>query len=136
MNPAQTPQLDLRDIKPITEIPDTSLYLFILLVLIGLLVLGIIIYGLYRFYKSRNEVNLKKEYLKRLKQVDLTKSRSAAYEITKCAHYFAEHSEKHHQKANELIAQLSKYKYKRTVSAFDNETVSQYKLFVELISSE
>jgi len=129
-------KLDLKDIKPLVDIPDKSIYIFIALVVVGVLLFGVVVYAIYRFIKSKKEKNIRKENLKKLKAVDLKLSKKSAYEITKFAYYFAQTNEKHYKKAMHLISLLSKYKYKKTVSAFDKEVISNYHLFVELVSHE
>jgi hypothetical protein len=128
--------INLRDIKPIVEIPDGSFYIFIALVIVGIIVLLALIYLLYRFIKIRKKINIKKQNLAKLKNINLKDSKKASYEITKLAYYFAKQNPEHKPKALELIAKLQDYKYKKTVSSLDDYTISCYHVFVELVSNE
>jgi len=135
------PELKLRDIKPLVEIPDYSLFFLVAIVIVGLFILVLILYFIVKYIKNRDKFNKKKEYLRLLKEVDLSDSKKAAYEITKYAQYFASLKDKsnpqlykHEEIAHNLIARLSPYKYKKSVLNLDDEVISYYHLFVEVVS--
>lgn len=123
---------ELRDIRTLEEIPDISLYLFIIMILFGLLVVGGVLYMVYRYFRAKKRDLVRKEVLKRLQEVDFEDSKEAAYKITKYARYLA--VEERSQKIFEdLEAKLVQYKYIQNPPAFDKETIAQYNLFLEVV---
>ena len=127
--------LQLRDIKPLMDVDDYTIYIFIGLVILGLFVLLLIIYYLYRFFKKQKDLNLRRVYTDRLKNVDLSKTKEAAYEITYCLQQL-EIEPKNMDMANNLIERLAKYKYKKEVDVFDEDVKSYYHLMLEVLASE
>ena len=126
-------ELPLRDIKPLMEVHDTSIYFFSGLVILGVLIVGLIIYMIIKMFKKRGEINLKKHYLQRLREVELSDAKSAAYEITFCLHAL-EIEPKNVEMARNLIERLEKYKYKKEVTPLDEDVKSYYHLMVEVLS--
>jgi len=120
----------LRDIRSLEPIPDISLYLFIGLVSILLLVAGALLYMFWRYRKNRRHT-IDKEVWKRLRNVDLKDPKKAAYEITKYARYLArsEHSRKIFL---ELEKKLERYKYTPNPPKLDQEAIKAYRLFLEV----
>jgi len=122
----------LRDIRGLEEIPDISLYLFIGLVAVGLLVILGLIMMLYRYKKSKGENLTRKEVLRRLEEIELSAPKQAAYKITKYARYLADDTRS--QKIFEGLEQrLERYKYMPNPPAFDEDTIGQYHLFLEVV---
>lgn len=126
-------ELPLRDIKPLMEVPDNSIYFFSGIVIVGILILGLIIYAIIKMVKKRGEINLRKMYLQRLKEVDLSDAKGAAYEITYCLHSL-EIEPKNIEMAHNLIERLEKYKYRKEVTPLDEDVKSYYHLMVEVLS--
>ncbi len=120
----------LRDIRSLEPIPDISLYLFIGVVALFALVAGVLLYLLWRRLKNRRRT-IEKEVWKRLRNVDLSDSKKAAYQITKYARYLArsEHSRKIFET---LEKRLEKYKYTPDPPPLDEETIRTYRLFLEV----
>ncbi len=123
---------DLRDIRTLEEIPDVSFYLFVIMIVVGLLILAGIAIMIVRHFKAKKEDLTHKEVLKRLEEIDFLDAKDAAYKITKYARYLAK--EERSQKIFEsLEKKLSKYKFTPNPPAFDEETIGEYHLFLELI---
>jgi flagellar basal body-associated protein FliL len=122
----------LRDIRTLEEIPDVSLYLFIIMIAFALLVIAGIGGMLYRHFKSKSEDLTKKEVLKRLHEVDLNHSKEAAYKITKYARYLAT-EERAKKILAELELKLTPYKYVKNPPPLDDETINHYHLFLEVL---
>jgi len=121
----------LRDIKPLIEIPDSSFYIYWGLIGFGILLgLGILFFIAKKLWENRKK-NLAKEYLAALKSIDWNNSKKAAYEATHYARLLATD-----ERRKELFAQLEpmleKYKYKKEVDKVDDDTLKQYKLFVQV----
>jgi len=121
----------LRDIKPLIEIPDSSFYIYWGLIGFGVLLgLSILFFIAKKLWENRKK-NLAKEYLAALKSIDWNNSKKAAYEATHYARLLATD-----ERRKELFAQLEpmleKYKYKKEVDQVDQDTLNQYKLFVQV----
>jgi hypothetical protein len=59
---------ELRDIKPLLEIPDSSYYLFLELVGFAILVVLLIIYFLIKKFWKKKKVNMQKVYFEQFKK--------------------------------------------------------------------
>ncbi len=120
----------LRDIKGIVQVPDMSFYIFIALVIIGVLIaLSLVIY-LLGIIKKRKK-SKRKLYIQKLKSVDTKNSKKAAYLITKYARKLAKTKE---EKGilEQLLKELERYKYVKNAPPFDEESKKYLKLFLEV----
>jgi|GEM_PF-164165 hypothetical protein len=121
----------LRDIKPLLEIPDYSFYLYWGLIgFFALLGFGILFFVAKKFWENR-KVNLAKMYLERLKQIDWEDSKHAAYEATKYARLLTT-DERRKELFSQLEPMLEQYKYKKVVNEVDQQTLNQFHLFVRI----
>jgi len=121
----------LRDIKPLLEIPDSSYYFFLLFVVVGLLIAIALLIFLWRFISSRRE-NLKKRYLKELKSLDWSKTKESAYLATKLGRILAKDRRSKEIYA-QLVPMLEPYKYRKEVPMIDSQTLKQYNLLVHIL---
>jgi hypothetical protein len=72
---------ELRDIKPLLEIPDMSYYLYIgFLTFIGLMLLGVLFFIVKKFWIDRKK-DIRKLYFKQLKEVDWNRPKESAYAV-------------------------------------------------------
>ena len=122
-------EIKIHDIKPLIEVPDYSMYIFYGLVLLVAIIFGLIIYFIYRFFKNRKQ-NIRKEYFKKLKEVDFINSKQSAYSITKYGQLLAK-SDREKQLLHDLIEKLESYKYRKDVPSFDSETKLLFDNFME-----
>lgn len=111
-------ELKIHDIKELVEIPDFSLYIYMLLWILGSLVFFILIFILIKLFLNRKK-NKKKVYYNILKNMDLSNSKKAAYEITKYARLIS-HSEREKKLCHELIEELEEFKYKKDVEPLND----------------
>jgi len=123
---------ELRDIRGLEEIPDISFYLFLLMVGFGLLVLSGLLVMIYKHFSGKKKDLTRKEVLKRLKDIDFEDSKEAAYKITKYARYLVE-DERSQKMFLQLEEKLTKYKYIQNPPPFDEDTIGQYNLFLEVV---
>ena len=130
MNPET---IKIRDIKPLLEIHDHSIYLFIALVVISLIIVFGGIYLFLKWYKNKNRINMRKATYKKLLHVNLSDPKSAAYEITKYGYSFKDDSQRNRDMYYNLVDRLEKYKYKKEVDVFDDETKSYVELYKGMI---
>ena len=122
--------IKIHDIKPIVEIPDISIYIYYSLIVFVVLLLSIGIYFLYKFLKPKEKT---KELIcyEKLQNIDFTKTKDAAYKISKYGKLLAK-DERQLDLINELIEELSFYKYKKMIpDEFSKETKTKFNIFME-----
>ncbi len=123
---------ELRDIRSLEEIPDISFYLFIIMIGVGVVILVGVAIMIMRYFKRHNEDMRRKEVLKRLENIDFSDSKKAAYLITRYARFLA--TEERSQKLyKQLEKKLYKYKYRPNPPAFDQDTIGEYHIFLEVV---
>jgi len=105
----------LRDIKPIVEIPDHSIYIFSIVIILCLVGVTLLSFYLYKWIKNRKG----EKY-----SFNLNNSKETAYKLIEIIRG-KEGSEKY-------IEQLHNYTYKKEVPPFDknlfDETVEKFKI--------
>lgn len=124
-------ELKINDIKELVEIPDFSIYLYIGLWVLALIVLGIFIFLIFHYFKNRSKQN-RKIYYKILENIDLNNSKKAAYEITKYTRLLAR-SEREIKFLDELIIELEPSKYKKNADPLSNEAKILFDRFMDNI---
>ena len=123
---------ELRDIKPLLEIPDYSYILFLTISFLVLFVLLIFLYILVKKFLANRKVNMQKVYLERLKEVDWRDSKKAAYEVTFLGRLLATEP-RVKEIYQQLLPMIEKYKYKKEVPTVDRKSYNQYKLLVHIL---
>ena len=122
---------ELKDIKSLLEIPDSSYYIFWGLILAGALLLLAILYFALRKYLEHRRANLAKQYLAKLHAIDWKDPKESAYQATRYARLLATD-----ERRKELFAQLEplleQYKYKKEVDRVNDETLKQFNLYVQV----
>ncbi len=126
--------IPLHDIKPLVEVPDNSLLYLVLLGIFAALVLGLLVFWLWRAYKESKKINLRKHHLEMLQTVNLDNAKQAAYEISAYGKLLAQ-SEREKEMLEDLDSRLSSYKYKKEVDSLDEETRAYYQLFLEVLDA-
>jgi len=121
----------LRDIKPLLDIPDNSFYLYWGLIDFGvLLLLSVLFFVIKKLWENR-KINLAKGYLAKLKEIDWKDSKKSAYEATHYARLLAT-DERRKELFSQLELMLEKYKYKKKVDEVDSDTKNKFNLFVQV----
>jgi hypothetical protein len=121
----------LKDIKPLLEIPDNSYYIYWgLIIFASLLVLGILFFVAKRLWENR-KINLAKGYLEQLKAIDWKDAKQSAYEATHYARLLAT-DERRKELFSQLEPMLEQYKYKKEVEAVDHDTQNKFNLYVQV----
>ncbi len=125
--------LDIRDIKPLIDIPDLSLYGVVFFALVITISLIVVVYNiLYKFLHDKKR-RIRKAVLKKLKEVDFSNPKKAAYEITKYGRYLV-HDDKSKKVFDEILPLLEKYKYKKRVDEkLSRKVIRYYYLLVEAV---
>lgn len=124
-------EIKIHDIKNLVEIPDISLYIYMLLWILSILFIFILIFLLYKYFNNKNK-NKRKEYYKILKDLDLKDSKQSAYTISKYIKLLAQ-NEREKRLASELIEELERYKYKKDVDEFEDDVKIIFARFMDSI---
>jgi len=121
----------LRDIKPLLEIPDSSYYIYWGLIIFGLLLLfGIVFFVIKKVWENR-KVNLSKRYVEALKNINWIDTKKSAYEATYYARLLAT-DERKKELFSQLEPMLEQYKYKKEVENLDIDTRNKFNLYVQV----
>jgi hypothetical protein len=122
---------ELRDIKPLMDIPDSSYYIYWGLMAFGiLLALGLLVWSLQYLWNNR-QINLEKKYLDLLKEIDWKESKEASYQATQYARLLA--TDENKLLLFEVLEEkLVAYKYKKSVEAIDEETMKLFNEYIEV----
>lgn len=122
---------ELKDIKPLLEIPDISYYIYWGLIGFGVvLIVAILFFVIKKIWQSR-KVNLAKVYLKELKNIDWVDTKESAYKATHYARLLATDDRKI-ELFSQLEEMLEKYKYKKEVDEIDEDTQAKFNLYVQV----
>jgi hypothetical protein len=119
----------LKDIKPLLQIQDSSLYWLIGYLFIGVLIVAILAY-LWKVFVVKRKYDAKKEALKILKNLDFSDSKKAAYEITNYGSILVDKENQQHI-LDELNEMLLEYKYKKEVPLISNEVKQKLNVFLQ-----
>lgn len=133
MEPKQSFDIPLHDIKSIVEVDEYSLYYLLggsFLILLSLIVVA---YFLYMWFKKKEKFNERKENYKALHVLNLSDTKKCAYAITSFGATFKDDSPRHHEMYLNLTDRLEVYKYKKEVGSFDDETIGYIELYKGMI---
>jgi len=121
----------LRDIKPLLEIPDSSYYVYWgLIIFATALIAGILFFVVRKLWENR-KVNLTKRYLASIKKIDWKDTKKSAYQATHYARLLAT-DERRKEIFSQLEPLLEQYKYKKEVDEVDQETRNKFNLYVQV----
>lgn len=121
----------LRDIKPLLEIPDSSYYFFWGLVVFGILLAAAILFFTVKKFLEHRRANLAKKYLEELKKIDWKDTKASAYAATHYGRLLAT-DERRRELFDQLELLLEQYKYKKEVEKVDDKTLNQFNLYVQV----
>jgi len=121
----------LRDIKPLMEIPDSTYYIYWgLIIFMAVLLTGILFFVVKKLLDNR-KVNLQKGYLEAINKIDWVETKKSAYEATHYARLLAT-DERRKELFSQLEPKLEQYKYKKEVDKIDDETQKLFNLYVQV----
>ncbi len=120
----------IKDIEPLVKIPDYSLYITTIIVILISLILFFIVKNLKLKKQTIYDITLKK-----YQNIDFKNSKDAAYKVSKYSYILAK-NQKSKEIQSQLLKELTKYKFKKNVPLFDSETIALYNLFLEVVTNE
>ncbi len=121
----------IRDIKPLVEIPDSSFYIYYSLVALALLVVLIALFFITKKLLGMRKKNMRKIYLQQIKSIDWKDPKASAYEATRLARALSV-DDATREIFSQLEPMLAKYKYKKEVGEPDKQTLDTFNLFVQV----
>ncbi len=124
-----TYDIPLHDIKPLIEIQEYSLYYFVAIITIISLILFGILYLLYKYLRDRKKYNKRKAHFTVLEALDLNDTKQTAYDLTVYGATFKNDTPRHFKHFDLMVEKLEKYKYKKSVEAFDEDTLRQIETY-------
>ena len=121
----------LKDIKPLIELNDYSLILFVATLIVGLFV-GYRLFKIsFRYAKRRCKVDCQKYYFYMFSNIDWSKPKEAAYLATRYGAALAK-DKRRKELFNQLRTRLDSYKYKKNIEKIDQETINYYNLYKQV----
>ncbi len=120
----------LRDIKPLVEIPDFSFYLYIAFIALMTTLAALLVYFLIKLL-SRKKREKREDILAKLRMLDLNNPKEVAYAITKFGKFIVR-DEASARLYEDLVRKLTRYKYKREVPPLPEDLKREIKLFLQV----
>lgn len=121
----------LRDIKPLLEIPDSSYYIYWGLISFAIFLGVVILFFIAKKLWENRKENLAKSYLESIKKIEWKDTKKSAYEATHYARLLAT-DERRKELFSQLEPMLEQYKYKKEVEAVDQDTRNKFNLYVQV----
>lgn len=122
--------IKIHDIKPIVEIPDNTIYIYYALIVTGLLLSFLLLYLIYKFFKSK-KITDDKIYFEKLKRIDFKELKESSYNISKYGRVLAK-DERQKRLIEELHNSLEQFKYKKTIpNTIPINIKQQFETFME-----
>jgi len=123
---------ELRDIKPLLEIPDSSYELLMGGLGIALFLALLALFFIVRKLLINREIDMRKVYFEEFKNIEWFDSKKASYRVTYLGRLLATEP-RTKEIYSQLIPMLDAYKYKKNVPTVDSKTLQQYNLLVHVI---
>ncbi len=118
----------MRDIKPIIDMNDYSLYWFLATLIFGIFIGYKLYKKFYKIGKKSCKIDCEKYYFVQFSNIDWSKPKEAAYLATRYGEVLAKD-----RRRKELFEQMRKrldsYKYKKDSDKVDTETLNYYNLY-------
>jgi len=121
----------LRDIKPLLDIPDSSYYIYWGLIDLAIFLGVAIVFFIAKKLWDNRKINLTKGYLESIKKIDWKDTKKSAYEATHYARLLAT-DERRKELFSQLEPMLEQYKYKKEVDEVDQDTKNKFNLYVQV----
>ena len=125
--------IPVHDITPLLEIQEYSIYWFMTLVAVSLVVIFVLIKKM-RMQKEINSVHERTQRYENFISIDISNSKAAAYAICEQGVFFAHDNEETLKMYRRLFECLEPYKYARTVESIDEETLALYVTYQKSIT--
>ncbi len=128
----QSLDIPLHDIMPLVDVPDTSIYWFSALIVVGLVVFASGVIWFLKWKRSK-KITQRQIHYEALQKIDLKNPKQSAYTISKEGCFFAHDNERTLGAYQNLFKRLEPYKYAPTVEKIDEETLGYYHVYLGII---
>lgn len=128
-NPANNSLAQLKDIKSIVAVPDSSFYIFVAIVVTLLALLGYLLYRYFTRVKRTKRATPKELALKRLKEIDFNNTKELAYRLSVDGYLFV--NENNVDEFSAIESALEPYKYKKETQKLPQELIERVKKFIK-----
>lgn len=120
----------LKDIKPLVDIPDNSIYIYWGIIALGLTIIFISISIIIKRLKyiKQEKINRAQHYLNEFNKIDWEDPKESAYLATYYGNLLATDTRRE-ALFSRLLPLLEQYKYKKSVDGIDYETNHQFGLY-------
>lgn len=119
--------LPLKDIKPLVEVPDHSLWLLAGLVALVVALIALLVISLLR--RRRARVDRKRaEALRRLDALDWSDTKQAVYDFSLLGHFVT--TPKSETAFAQIVKELEAFKYRKTVPELNTELRDRMQTFI------
>ena len=129
----QSYDIPIHDIKTIVEVDEYSFYYLLGISVVGTIILLSTLYLIYKYFKNKNSYNERKEHFKLISSVDLDDTKKAAYALSLYGATFKNDGDRQKGMYENLTSRLERYKYKKSVEKFDQETLNYIELYKGMI---
>ncbi len=127
--------LEINDIFSLVEVPDNSVYVFVLIVFISLLCIGIFIRFLYLKLKLDRKKKKILKYINILKNCDYNNARDTSYKIEYYTQALVE-TDVEKELLGEILEDISMYKYQNNISKISQETQEHLNFLLNMIEKK
>ena len=121
----------LHDIKPLIALTDYSLFLFIVILIIAVLLGFILFKKSYKYATEHCKICCEKYFFVQYTKVDWNNPKKAAYDATYYGALLAL-DKRRKEIFNQLRVRLDRYKYKQDYGEVDRETLNYYNLYKQV----
>ncbi len=128
-NPANNSLAQLKDIKSVVAVPDSSFYIFVAIVATLLALLGYLLYRYFTRVRRTKRATPKELALKRLKEIDFNNTKELAYRLSVDGYLFVNKDNADEFSAIERA--LEPYKYKKETQKPPQELIERVKKFIK-----
>lgn len=122
---------ELRDIKPLVEIADFSIYIYLSLWILTFVAVGVLAYWAIKKYRETRKINIEKVYLEKMDNIEWSNSKSASYEATEYGRYLA-NDERRKSIYQDMVAGLEKYKYREDNLEMESDDKRLFELYLKV----
>lgn len=129
---SQMADIPVNDIAPLAEVNDYSIYLFVGVAVVFVVLVVTIFFLASKKWRSRRLSKRALAY-KKLQIIDFSDPKHAAYTISETGRLFVSDNERTERAYHNLFERLEPYKYAPNVEPINEETIGYYRLYLDII---
>jgi hypothetical protein len=123
----------LKDIKPLVDVPDSSMYVLILIIISLSVFIGLILWWIKRPKRRRKRKLSPQELAKiELESIDFNNTKNAVYTFSEFMRFLVDNETQ--QEFEKLINKLELYKYKKEIPSLSLEDKEAMKKMIKEVS--